>query len=81
MLLGDLLMVYMHAGQPGSFAALLHGDDASPREFISLSQLEDAIGMIGADLSRHQIISIYRHMPKDAVQRGSISSLLRAVCS
>lgn len=67
-----------HAGNSGAFQE----DDSEPlgSAYMTLSQLKEAIKRLGAVISKHQIISIYRRMPKDVLQRVSVRSILQALC-
>ncbi len=47
--------------------------------YMSLSQLEDSITRSGVCLSKHQVLSIYRRMPKDGLQRLSSRNILEAI--
>lgn len=57
------------------------GENSSATGYMSLSQLEDSITRSGVGLSKHQVLSIYRRMPKDTLQRVSTKSLLEAIAA
>lgn len=46
---------------------------------LTIAQFQEMLLCLGMGITEHQIISIFRRLPKDELQRASVSSIMQAI--